>query len=218
MKAFVNMGQGRILGPLAAAVLLSACAVVPRLAASQPAVGSLTGHWTLDADASDDPGEKLESITEASRETRRQSRVSAGVSVFGIPLGDVTDLMPERDRGGESGQDPPRQVTDSIDELDIVQSDDAVRVDYDGLGTFLYRNAVEMSDADGSVHAQWRRGRYIVERQITNGPLVTEEFRLDSRDAERLYWVVTLKFESRRDISITRVFDRAPAGSTVNNG
>jgi len=213
------MMEARWLRPLVlAGIVLGAGVAAPPPAASQPAGVDLTGDWTLDEDASDDPGEKLQSVTEASRETRRQSRISAGVSVFGIPLGDATDLLPEREQGDASGQDPPRHVTDSIDELQIRQSADAVRVDYDGLGTFLYRNAVEMSDADGSVQAQWRRGRYVVERQITDGPLVTEEFRLDSRDAARLYWVVTVKFQSRKDISITRVFDRVPAGSTVNNG
>jgi hypothetical protein len=189
----------------------------PSSGSDEAGVVNLTGEWMIDEASSDDPAAELESITQASREKRSGSRVSAGVSVFGIPVGDITDLLPERDRSANAGADPPRHVTDATDALDILQSTDSVRVDYDGLGTYLYRNGETMSDNDASVHADWRRGRYVVERQIPNGPLVTEEFRLDSHDASRLYWVVTVKLSSGRNISITRVYDRVTADSPVNN-
>ncbi len=192
---------------------LVGCASTPSSPSSAGPAGmglvDLSGEWLIDEASSDDPADELESITEASRETRSGSPISVGASVFGIPVGDVTDLLPERNRTANTGRDPPRHVTDAIDALDILQSTDSVRVNYDGLGTFLYRNGETMSDDNASVHAQWRRGRYVVERQIPNGPLVTEEFRLDTNDASRLYWVVSVKIASAKDLTITRVFDRA---------
>jgi hypothetical protein len=206
---------------LIVAVTLAGCVSSPPSPSSSVAGGTgpadLSGEWVLDEASSDDPAGALQSITDSSRESSRPSPISVGVNVFGIPVGDVTDMLPERDRSGDGRRDPPRHVTDAIDALDIVQSADAVRVDYDGLGTFIYRNGAEMSDADSAVLAQWRRGRYIVERQVTDGPLVTEEFRLDANDASRLYWVVTVKVQSGRDITITRVYDRVTPDSPVNN-
>ena len=176
----------------------------------------LTGAWAIDRDASDEPADVLEPVTR--RSSSRFGGISAGVSIFGIPV-DVNDVLPEREKEGAEPQDESRRelgklqrhVTDSLTKLDIEQSPDQLRVVYDDLGIFIYKTGQTVEYANTTVTAGWRGDRYVVERTVTEGPRVTEVFRLTDGKST-LHWTVTIDLETRRDVTIDRVFSREADG------
>lgn len=204
----MNVRFAAALIPLAAAA--GAWMALPASAARAADPADLSGRWVIDQGASDEPREVLDAAMR--RRTGGPGRVRAGVSIFGIPVGDVVEAA-TGDRGGApSGGEAPREdlhrhVTDAIDALDILQSPDTVRVDYDGIHTYIYRNGVELSDREATLHAGWRRGAYVVEREWPDRAQVTEAFRLDG---DRLRWTVSTELESGKNVTIRRVYDRAP--------
>jgi len=169
----------------------------------------LSGNWVIDASRSDEPHEILDDAIR--KGSGGLGRVSAGVSIFGIPVDDVVDIAKDGEESRQSGAEPRddvhRHVSDAIDALIIVQDVDTMRIDYDGIHTFLYRNGATLSDGDATIRADWRRGSYIVERETPGRAKVVEEFRLERGD--RLYWSVSTALESGKDIRIRRVYDRA---------
>jgi len=176
----------------------------------------LTGAWAIDRDASDEPADVLEPVTR--RSAGRFGGISAGVSIFGIPV-DVRDVLPEREKEGAEPQDEsrreldklPRHVTDSLTKLDIEQTPEQLRVVYDDRGIYIYKTGQTVEYASSTVTAGWRGDRYVVERAVTDGPQVTEVFRLTD-GGSTLHWTVTIDLESRRDVTIDRVFSRATDG------
>ncbi len=192
---------------LAAVGFAAYCLTVPATAAQD-----LSGHWAIDRDAGDEPADVLEPVTR--RSGSRFGGIRAGVSIFGIPV-DVTDVLPEREDGGTEPQDElrrelgklQRHLTESLTQLDIEQSPDELRVVYDDLGIFIYRTGQTVEYSDTIVTAKWRGDRYVVEREVADGPKVTEVFRVDN-DGATLHWGVSIELESRRDVSIDRVFVR----------
>jgi len=198
-------------------VLVTIAAAVAALAASSLVFGAdvleLSGAWTLDREASDEPADVLEPVTR--RKSGRFGGLRAGVSIFGIPV-DVTDVIPDGDEGGAEPQDETRReldkvhryVTEAVNELEIDVTADTLRVAYDDLGTYIYKTGESVEYKDAVVDADWRQGRYVVVRQVKDGPTVTETFRADSR-GNTLRWTVTVDLESSRDVKIDRVFTRA---------
>lgn len=192
---------------LAAVGLAAYCLTAPAIAAQD-----LSGHWAIDRDAGDEPADVLEPVTR--RSGSRFGGIRAGVSIFGIPV-DVTDVLPEREDGGTEPQDElrrelgklQRHVTESLTQLDIEQSPDELRVVYDDLGIFVYSTGQTVEYSDTTVTTRSRGDRYIVEREVADGPNVTEVFRVDG-DGATLHWTVTIELESRRDVTIDRVFVR----------
>jgi hypothetical protein len=184
---------------------LAAVATIAR-AAGEP---DLSGNWVIDASRSDEPHQILDDAIRKS--SGGPGRVRAGVSIFGIPVDDMVDIAKDGDESRRSEEKPRenvhRHVSDAIDALVIVQDVDAMRIDYDGIHTFLYRNGATLSDGDATIRADWRRGSYIVERETPGRAKVVEEFRLERGD--RLYWSVSTALESGKDIRIRRVYDRA---------
>lgn len=191
---------------------LAACS--PLMAADR---SDLSGIWAIDRDASDEPADVLEPATR--RSSGRFGGVRAGVSIFGIGVGDVTDLFPEREGGGTEPQDEVRRelgklqrhLTESLTQVDIEQSPEALRVVYDDLGIYIYRTGQTVDYADTTVTAAWRGDRYVVEREVEDGPSVTEVFRMDA-SGSTLRWTVTIDLRSRRNVTIDRVFVRATDG------
>jgi len=195
-------------------MLGTGAAWLPVLAADP---SDLSGEWVIDRDASDEPADVLEPTTR--RSSGRFGGVRAGVSIFGIGVGDVTDLLPERAGGGTEPQDEARRelgklqrhLTESLTKLDIEHSPEELRVVYDDLGIYIYRTNQTVEYADTTVTAEWRGDRYIIEREVEDGPSVTEVFRLDG-SGSTLHWTVTIDLEARRDVTIDRVFVRAHEG------
>ncbi|HSG65604.1 MAG TPA: hypothetical protein VLD39_11415 [Gammaproteobacteria bacterium] len=189
------------------------CVCLAAVSASRIAAAAgepdLSGNWIIDEAHSDEPHEVLDSAMR--RSSGGLGRVRAGVSIFGIPVDDVVDLAKDGDSSNQSEEqsreDLHRHVSDAIDALVIVQDADSMRVDYDGIHAFLYRNGATMSDGDATIHADWRRGAYFVEREAPGRAKVVEEFRLERGD--QLYWSVSTELESGKNVRIRRVYDRA---------
>jgi hypothetical protein len=192
--------------------LLVAAATLPVTtnAAGEP---DLSGEWVIDFDASDEPHEVLDTAIRGRSGLGRFGRVGVGVSVLGIPVEDVADIARDGDTPNQREEDPREDVhghvSDAIDALSIEQSSDMMRIDYDGTGISLYRNGTQMANGDATVKAGWRQQAYVVERESPARAKVTEEFRLDRRNPNRLTWVVTTKLESGKNVKIQRVYDRA---------
>jgi hypothetical protein len=190
--------------------LLLCVAVVPAgtLGAQEK---DLSGEWVIDPDESDEPAEVLEALT---RRSSGGSGVGIGIGIFGIPVGEVA-------RTGEGGSEPEevvrrdlrklrRHLINAVDELDIEQSPDTLRVDYDDLGTSIYRTGETLEGGEETSLAEWRRDVYTVERHMADELQATEELYLDRRDPNRLHWKVSIELSSGKAVQIDRVYDRAP--------
>ena len=196
-------------GSRAFSVAICVCLAAASGIAAAAGEPELSGNWVIDESRSDQPHEVLDDAMR--RGSGGLGRVRTGVSIFGIPVGDVVDLAKDGDaqtqREEEPREDVHRHVSDAIDALVIVQDVDTMRIDYDGIHTFLYRNGATMSDGDATIRADWRGGFYVVEREPTGRAKVVEEFRLERGD--RLYWSVSTELESGKNVEIRRVYDRA---------
>lgn len=203
MRAFLSRFRAFSIGGICACL---AGVAMPAVAAGE---SDLSGNWVIDASRSDEPHEVLDDAIRKS--SGGPGRVRAGVSIFGIPVDDVVDLAKDGSASSPSEEAPRedvhRHVSDAIDALVIVQDVDTMRIDYDGIHTFLYRNGATMSDGDATIRPGWRRGAYVVERETPGRAKVVEEFRLERGD--RLYWSVSTELESGKNIRIRRVYDRA---------
>jgi hypothetical protein len=181
------------------------------ISAVQAADVDISGKWVIDEAHSDEPHEVVDSAM--GKNSGGPSRIRAGVSIFGIPVDEVVGLAKDGDsspkREEEHREDVHRHVTDAIDALDIERMDGALKVDYDGIDLYLYRDDATLTDGDATLRAGWRRDAYVVERKYPDRPTVTEEFRIDRRNPDRLTWLVTTKLESGKNVRVERVYDRA---------
>lgn len=195
--------------PVACLLVVAAALPSAAYAAGEP---DLSGEWVIDFDASDEPHDVLDTAIRG-RSTGRFGGVRAGVSIFGIPVEDVVDIARDGDspnqREEQRREDVHGHVADAIDALSIQQSGDMMRIDYDGTGISLYRNGTPLANGSASVKADWRGQAYVVEREFPDRPKVTEEFRLDRRNPNRLHWAVTTQLQSGKRVEIQRVYDRA---------
>ena len=181
--------------------------------ASRADAQDLSGDWRIDLEESDEPADVFEPVTR--RDSGGLGRISAGVSIFGVPV-DVRDVLKDRDSDDEEPQDAlrgelgklRRHLTDSVDALSIVESPEMMRIKYDDLGTFIYSTDQTIDVGDATVDAEWRRGVYFVERFLEAGTEVVERFWLDRGDANRLHWSVSIDLTTGKNIRIERVFDR----------
>lgn len=181
--------------------------------ASRAEAQGLAGEWRIDLEDSDEPADVFEPVTR--RNSGGLGGIRAGVSIFGIPV-DVTDAFPDRESRGEEPQDEirgelgklRRHLTDSVDELTIVETPESMRITYDDLGTFIYSTNDTVDVGDATVDAQWRRGVYSVQRFLDEGTEVVERFWLDRGDTNRLHWSVSIDLTTGKNVRIERVFDR----------
>ena len=169
----------------------------------------LSGRWLLDVDDSKDPDEVLDSLSER---RSKGTGVGVGIGIFGVPV--------EVGRTGGRGREPaevvrrdlrrlrPHLVT-TVAELEIEQSDDAVRIRYGDRGTTRYQTGEPVEQGEESLLTEWRRDVYTIVRHVGDDLRATEEIYIDRKDADRLRWMVTLELSSRRVVRIDRYFDRA---------
>lgn len=170
----------------------------------------LGGEWVIDRDASDEPDEILERIV---GRPSGQSGVGIGIGIFGVPV----EAARTAGRGNEPEEVVRRDLRrlrphliNTVDQLEVEQGSDTLRVAYDDLGTFVYDGGERIEDGDVVTFAEWRRDVYTVLRHIGNELLATEELYLDRADPNRLHWLVSVELSSRRAFQIHRVYDRAP--------
>jgi len=184
--------------------------------ASRADAQGLSGEWRIDLEGSDEPADVLEPVTR--RDSGGLGGIRAGVSIFGIPV-DVTDVLPDRESESEEPQDAVRgelgklrrHLTDSVDGLTILESPEAMRIQYDDLGTFIYSTGRTVDVGDATIEADWRRNVYYVERFLDAGTEVVERFWLDRDDPNRLNWSVNIDLTTGKTIRIARAYDRVAA-------
>jgi len=194
-------------------VLGIAIALAAVCLASRADAQDLSGEWTIDVDESDEPADVLEPVTR--RDSGGLGGIRIGVGIFGIPV-DVTDVLPDGQSDGEEPQDEIRRelgklrrhLTDTVDSLRIAESPDTMRVKYEDLGSFIYRTGETIDVGDATLHSDWGRGVYQVERILDGGTEVVERFWLARGDANRLHWSVSIELESGKNVRIERLYDR----------
>jgi hypothetical protein len=189
---------------------LLVCVVVMPVGTTSAQEKDLSGGWVIDADESNDPAEVLERLT--GRPTG-QGGVGIGVGIFGVPV----EVARTAGRGNEPEEVVRRDLRrlrqhliNAVDQLEIEQSPESLRVAYDDLGTLVYGTGKTTEEGDVVTLAEWRRDVYTVLRHIGNELLATEELYLDRTDPSRLHWLVSVELSSRRAFQIHRVYDRAP--------
>lgn len=194
-----------ILMTLAGSALV-ACSATPERTAVAVETVDLSGDWVINEELSDRPSDVLSSAaSQPSVTTGILQSIGRSISVFGISVGQVADMIPDND-DREEAPDYPREVTDPMAELKVVQASDAVEVDYDSTSTVIYRHDETGDEADERLSAQWQKGTFVVERQPQDGLAFVETFELDA-DGKRLIWIVTFETPAGDELEIKRVYD-----------
>lgn len=194
-----------ILMTLAGSALV-ACSATPERTAVAVETVDLSGDWVINEELSDRPSDVLSSAaSQPSVTTGILQSIGRSISVFGISVGQVADMIPDND-DREEAPDYPREVTDPMAELKVVQASDAVEVDYDSTSTVIYRHDETGDEADERLSAQWQKGTFVVERQPQDGLAFVETFELDA-DGKRLIWIVTFETPAGDELKIKRVYD-----------
>lgn len=185
---------------------LVACSATPERTADAVETVDLSGDWVINEELSDRPSDVLSSAAgQPSVATGILKSIGRSISVFGISVGQVADMIPDNyDR--EEAPDYPREVTDPMAELKVVQASGAVEVDYDSTSTVIYQHGEIGDEADERLSAQWQQGTFVVERQPQDGLALVETFELDA-DGERLIWIVTFETPAGDELEIKRVYD-----------
>ena len=186
---------------------LVACSTTPERAADAEESVDLSGDWVINEELSDRPSDVLRSAaTESSAALGVLQSIGRSISVFGISVGQVTDMIPDNDDEEQAPEFPP-EVTDPMDELRVVQASGTVEVDYDSTATVVYRYGETASDADQRSSAEWQEGTLVIERQLEDGFAFAETFEL-APDGKQLIWIVTFETPAGDELEITRVYER----------
>ncbi|MEE8542391.1 MAG: hypothetical protein V3S94_00870 [Gammaproteobacteria bacterium] len=206
-----------ILMTLAGSALV-ACATTSERTAETQEIVDLSGDWVINEELSDRPSDVLSGVgKQSSAATEILQSIGRSISVFGISVGQIAAMLPDNDDDEEATPEFPREITDPMGELRVVQASDSVEVDYDSLSTVVYRPGETVSDADQHFSARWQEGSLVVERQPTEGLASVETFEL-AADGERLIWTVTVETPAGDDVEIKRVYDArdepVPPGSS----
>jgi len=195
-----------ILMALAGSALI-ACAATPERTAETREPVDLSGDWVINEELSDRPSDVLSGVgKQAPAAVGILQSIGRSISVFGISVGQIAAMLPDNDNDEEATPEFPREITDPMGELRVVQASDTVEVDYDSLSTVVYRPGETVSDADRRYSARWRERTFVVERQPTDGLASVETFEL-AADGERLIWTVTFETPAGDEVEIKRVYD-----------
>lgn len=214
----------RIFMLILAGATLSACSTTAERATGSAEVETatvapvdLSGEWTLNYPLSDDPSEVLGNGTSASESGFGLLKsIGYSIGVYGISVGDIADMLPRRER-----DEPviPREITDAMDELSVVQDETTIEIVYDQVSTVVYRNGDLPRETDAYQSAIWEDGAFVVEREPAEGLPIGETFLL-APDGKQLIWIVKFELPNGDDLEITRIYDRriepppSPANST----
>jgi hypothetical protein len=174
-------------------------------AALADAAATLTGTWTLDERSSDDP---LLVLRDDERGDGLGRRVARGVSIFGIPVGNLPRSA--NDEPVEPDEDLPgvEHLFESTYRLSIDRQVAVTQIRYGHAPTIDYRDG-ERVERDGTVaSSEWQDGVLAVEHELAEGTRVSERYWYVAR-TEELHWTVRLKRHKAAAVNIERVFYRA---------
>lgn len=167
----------------------------------------LTGAWTLDQRASDDPQRVLRDGERGG--SGLGSRVARGVTIFGIPVGNLP--RPERDEDEEDLEEAltgVEHVFEAIYKLAIRQEGDVTEIQYGTEPTVAYRHGSAIQRNGATARAEWQDDALTVEHELADGARVSERYAVEPRSGE-LRWTVRFKRRKESTIEIERAFYRA---------
>ena len=189
----------------------------------------LSGHWTFDAAQSDDPrnrtqlgdttggGERGGGGGGDGRGGGRRGGMGGGRGGFGGGRG-------YRGGGGGAGMSDEQRARmretmqlafQAPATLTIAQSDSTMAFTADtGAAVTLYGDGRKLKQTVGSgagdievdLKARWQGNDFVVERKVSGGGKVTEDY-LRSRDGKQLFVIVSLDNGRGRSIEFRRVYD-----------
>jgi hypothetical protein len=183
--------------------LLSVLALGAAQAASRP---DLTGTWELDASRSDDPM-VAQKEHESSGGPGMARRVMNGVSVFGVPVGQLP--LPSKGETEPLGPDDlpgAEQVLSTVKSMRILQEESATEFDYGGW-TAAYSHEGHTLEGDRTVSASWHGNDFEVVHRFDDGTKVTETYYVGATGQD-LHWVVRLDQKGADEIQSERVYER----------
>jgi len=201
---------------LVGVALLGGAPAVP-LVAQQP---DLSGRWTFDAAQSDNPRDMLQSQDSAGGESRG-SRPGSGYRRGG-GRGGFGRGRDGGERGGMSDEQRQRMrqtmqlVFQAPPAFTIVQTDSSVAFAPDsGAALVLSRDGRKVTQkveggGDVEVKGHWQGNDFVVERKVSGGGKVTEDY-LRSQDGKHLFVIVKSEGGRGRSIEFRRVYDGAVA-------
>ena len=183
----------------------------------------LSGHWTFDAAQSDDPRNRTQLGDTTGGGERggggRRGGMGGGRGGFGGGRG-------YRGGGGGGGGGMSDEQRARMREtmqlafqapatLTIAQSDSTMAFTADtGAAVTLYGDGRKLKQTVGSgagdievdLKARWQGNDFVVERKVSGGGKVTEDY-LRSRDGKQLFVIVSLDNGRGRSIEFRRVYD-----------
>jgi hypothetical protein len=214
---------------LATLLTLTASAGHPLRAGQQDQRPVLSGRWTYNDSLSDNPRDAFQNDSTGQRRTRRGGGGGGGMGGGGFGgRGGMGGGRGGFGGGGSGGgmDDSERSGMRATMEfatthpvvMDIAQADTAFTFTADG-GTpmVLPLNGHKvkdktLDDVEFESKGQWKGFHYIVERNISHGGKVTEEY-LKSQDGKQLYVIVKVEGLRGRDVQFRRIYDATAAGN-----
>jgi hypothetical protein len=188
--------------------IVQAVAVIAVGAAQAASRPDLTGTWELDASRSDDPLLAQKEHESSGGGSGAARRVINGISVFGVPVGQLPFPAKEAAEPLEPDDLPgAEQVLSTVTRIRILQEESATEFDYGGAWTAAYTHEGRAQDADEAVSANWHGSDFEVVHHFDDGTKVTETYHVGATGQE-LHWVVRLKRKGADEIAIERVFER----------
>jgi hypothetical protein len=192
----------------AAPLVVQVIAVIAAGAVQAASPPDLTGTWELDATRSEDPRLAQKEHESSGGGTGVAKRVMDGISVFGVPVGQLPlpskaepePLEPDDLPGAE-------QVLSTVTRIRILQEESATEFDYGGAWTAAYTHDGHALDGDRTVSASWHGNDFEVVHHFDDGTRVTETYYVGATGQD-LHWVVRLKQKGADEIAIERVFER----------
>ena len=214
----------------ATTVVLLAAATLLHGATRPPATGQrpdLSGHWTYNAGQSDNPRSMMERRDSAGGDRAGGFGGEGGRGGFGGGRGGFGGGRGGFGRGGRGGRgadmtDEQRQrMRQTMDlafrppaALTIVTSDSTLTFTSDsGAALVLYGDGRKLKQSvegggDVEIKAHWQGNDFVVERKVSGGGKVTEDY-LRSQDGKQLYVIVSFDGGRGRTIDFRRVYDAA---------
>ena len=186
----------------------------------------LSGRWTLNAAASDDPEAMLQQRLEKERERYlRYRREEEHMQLPGLPA-DPDAEQPDVDQGSASERRPPAQrpwqkrrdenfrrmlgITKSLEirqsgaTLDITSEQESRRIEA-GSHTQVSMPEGQLADSEAGWDGEW----FVIDRNVRRGPRVTEKFRIVRKTGQLEYMMALGGDTELAGMKVRRVFDRA---------
>jgi hypothetical protein len=200
--------------------VLAGGAAGTRLAVEHP---DLSGRWTFNAAQSDNPRDMLQGRDSTGDQSRGgYPGMGGGRGGYGGRGG----FGRGRGGGGRGGMsDEQRQrmhqtmqlVFDAPPPLTIAETDSSVAFGSDSGAASLVlhndgRKVTQKVEGDGDVEikGRWQGNDFVVERKVSGGGKVTEDY-LRSQDGKQLYVIVKFEGGRGRSLEFRRVYDGAAA-------